>query len=209
MLPGNVARPNDIDIDTDASDEELVVQSRSGDTRAFGTLVERHHRRIVGIAAQMIGDFHHGEDAAQEAFVRAYRSLDRLQEPRRFGSWVGAIAGHVALDWLRACKARPAERPLPAADFLPGLPEHLAPPESEDVLAAVRAAVLALPEDLRAALALRAQAGLSYAAIAQALGINESQVKGRIHRARQALRAALGRRVLAGAGAVSRAGGGG
>lgn len=203
LLPVDVAQP------VEASDEELVVQARSGDPTAFGALVERHHRRVIGIAAHLMGDFHHGEDAAQEAFVRAYRSLDRLQEPRRFGSWVGAIAGHVALDWLRAKKTRPAERPLPPAEFLPGLPERLEPPDADEVLAAVRTAVLALPEELRAPLALRAQAGLSYEAIAEALGVNESQVKGRIHRARQALRAALGRRVLAGARAVSRAGGGG
>jgi len=192
-----------------ASDEELVVQARAGDTAAFGALVERHHRRVVGIAAHMMGDFHHGEDAAQEAFVRAFRSLDRLEEPSRFGGWVGAIAGHVALDWLRARKARPAERPLPAPEFLPGLPDRLEPPDSHEVLAAVRAAVVALPEELRAPLALRAQAGLSYADIAEALGVNETQVKGRIHRARQALRAALGRRELAGTRAVSRARGGG
>jgi RNA polymerase sigma-70 factor (ECF subfamily) len=208
-MAGGDVLPVDVQPVAETSDEELVRESRSGDTRAFGTLVDRHHRRIIGIAAHMMGDYQLGEDAAQEAFVRAYRSLDRLQEPKRFGSWVAAIAGHVALDWLRARKARPVEQALPPAEFLPGLPDRLEPPDAPEVLAAVRAAVLALPEELRTPLALRAQAGLSYAAIAAALELNESQVKGRIHRARQVLRTALGRRVLAGTGAISRAGSGG
>ena len=106
VLPTHVAQSAEV------SDEELVRQSLQGDHGAFGTLVERHHRRIVGLIAHMIGDFHQAEDVAQEAFVRAFRSLDRLNDPRRFGGWVRAISGHVAIDWLRKRKSRPAEGPL-------------------------------------------------------------------------------------------------
>jgi len=198
VLPAQVAQSADV------SDEGLVQTARAGDPRAFGTLVERHHRRIVGLIAHMIGDFHQAEDLAQEAFVRAYRSLDRLKDPRRFVGWVGAIAGHVAIDWLRQRKSRPAEQALPPGDFLPGLPERLSPPESAEALEAVRTAALALPEELRTVLALRVQAGMSYAAIAKTLQVNESQVKGRLHRARQVLRQALGRYQLAKGSAVGR-----
>ena len=103
----------------------------------------------------------------------------------------------MAIDWLRRRKSRPEERPLPEGDFLPGLPERLSPPGSAEALEAVRNAALALPEDLRTVLALRAQAGMSYAQIAKVLKVNESQVKGRLHRARQVLRKALGSYALA------------
>jgi len=99
----------------------------------------------------------------------------------------------VALDHLRRRKVRPQERALPEGDILSGLPETLAPPESAELLEAVQKAAAALPEESRTVLAMRAQGGMSYADIAKALQVNESQVKGRLHRARAALRAALGR----------------
>lgn len=175
------------------SDEDLVRQSLQGDHEAFGTLVGRYQRRIVGLTAHMIGDHHQAEDLAQEAFVRAFRSLDRLRDPAKFSRWVGRIASHVALDHLRRRKARPQERALPEGDFLGGLPSRLTPPESAEMLEAVRTASLALPEESRTVLAMRVQGGMSYADIAKALQISESQVKGRLHRARTALRTALGR----------------
>ncbi|MHC5021113.1 MAG: RNA polymerase sigma factor [Planctomycetota bacterium] len=174
------------------SDEDLVRQSLQGSHEAFGTLVTRYQRRIVGLTAHMIGDFHQAEDLAQEAFVRAFRSLDRLRDPAKFSRWVGRIASHVALDHLRRRKARPQERALPEGDYLSGLPDRLAPAETDEMFEAVRQAALALPEESRTVLAMR-QGGMSYAEIAKALQVNESQVKGRLHRARTALRAALGR----------------
>ncbi len=174
------------------SDEELGGQALKGDHEAVGTRVGRYHRRIVGLTAHMIGDFHQAEDVAQEAFVRAFRSLDRLRDPAKFSRWIGRIASHVALDHLRRRKARPQERALPDGDFLSGLPDRLAPPESAEMLEAVRNAALALPEESRTVLAMR-QGGMSYAEIAKSLQVNESQVKGRLHRARTALREALGR----------------
>ena len=175
------------------SDEDLVRQTLQGSHEAFGTLVKRHQRRIVGLTAHMIGDFHQAEDLAQEAFVRAFGSLDRLRDPAKFPRWIGRIASHVALDHLRRRKVRPPERALPEGDYLGGLPNRLTPPESAEMFDAVRDAALALPQESRAVLAMRVQGGMSYAAIAKALQISESQVKGRLHRARTALRQALGR----------------
>ncbi|MCI0341422.1 MAG: RNA polymerase sigma factor [Planctomycetales bacterium] len=180
-------------------DAALVEKSRAGDQSAFGTLVERHQRWVVGFLAHMTGDWQHGEDLAQEAFLRAFGGLARLRDPARFRSWVGGIAAHVALDWRRRTAGTRRERPLDEARepaFEPGSPDSLAGPPGAglaETLAAVRAAALSLPEEERTVLALRAEGGLSYADIGSALGIEESQVKGRLHRARRSLRERLGR----------------
>lgn len=178
----------------ESSDAELVAAARAGDREAFGVLVDRHQRRVLAVAAGIAGDFHDAEDLAQEAFVRAFRSLDTLRDPARFAPWVGGIAAHVALDWIRGRRGRPTPRQdLPEPAFEPGLPERLDPPAAEAELALVREIALGLPDDLRVVLTLRAVQGLAYAEIAQALGIEESQVKGRLHRAREELRRRLGR----------------
>ncbi len=189
---------------TQEPDAALVERSRSGDREAFGALVERHQRWVVGFLAHMTGDWQHGEDLAQEAFLRAFGGLGKLRDPARFRSWVGGIAAHVALDWRRRTAPERRERPLDEARepaFESGSPDTLAGPSGPmgpmgtdlaETLAAVRAAALSLPEEERTVLALRAEGGLSYADIATALGVEESQVKGRLHRARRALRERLG-----------------
>ena len=65
----------------------LVERSRSGDLDAFEALVRRFQDMACGYAYSILGDFHLAEDAAQEAFVDAYRNLGQLREPRAFPGW--------------------------------------------------------------------------------------------------------------------------
>jgi RNA polymerase sigma-70 factor (ECF subfamily) len=74
------------------STEELVSAVRSGDASAYAELVRRYERAAVVTAHAVLGDFHLAEDAAQEAFVAAYRMLNQLHDDARFGPWLLRIA---------------------------------------------------------------------------------------------------------------------
>ena len=66
------------------TDAQLVDMSLNGDKKAFGTLVDRYHRRVCGIAFSQLRNFQDAEDAAQETFIAAYRSLPKLASADKF-----------------------------------------------------------------------------------------------------------------------------
>src|SRR2546425_10760133 len=75
----------------ESSDAELVRRVRSGDIGAYGALVARYRDRLGRYAVHMVGDREDAEEALQDAFVRAYRSLARCDDPERFGAWLYGI----------------------------------------------------------------------------------------------------------------------
>src|SRR4029077_2123853 len=75
-----------------ASDAELVLAARRGDKRAFVEIVARHQAMVCGIALGILGDFSASEDAAQEAFLTAWRKFGDLRQPERLRVWLGQIA---------------------------------------------------------------------------------------------------------------------
>src|SRR6476659_6769706 len=103
---------------TPIADAELVLRCRQRDTTAFGELVERHQRLVFGVALARCGDPALAEDLAQEAFVTAWRDLDRLRDGERVGSWVAGIARNLAANAARE-RARHAEAPASAPAVVP------------------------------------------------------------------------------------------
>src|SRR5215470_317407 len=96
------------------ADAELVARSRRRDASAFGALVERHQRLVVGVALARCGDPALAEDIAQEAFVAAWRDLDRLRDDERVGPWVAGIARNLAANAARdRARRRDAAGPMP------------------------------------------------------------------------------------------------
>jgi RNA polymerase sigma-70 factor (ECF subfamily) len=87
----------------DGSDGVLVRRVLEGDTEAFSGLVARHRERGLRFAAAMLGDVAEAEEAVQDAFVRAYRSLRTCREPDRFGAWFLRIL-------VNRCRTRGAMR---------------------------------------------------------------------------------------------------
>ena len=85
----------------DVSDKQLIREVRSGDQEAFGQLVMRYERGQRAVIAQIVSDIHVAEDLAQDAFVKAFQNLNRLQNPSRFGTWLYKIARNEALMWIR------------------------------------------------------------------------------------------------------------
>src|SRR5262245_7398815 len=79
-----------------ASDGELVRQVRGGMRGAFRDIVERHERLVFGVAYAIVGDRALAEDVAQDAFIAAWRELDRLDDGERLSSWLAGIARNLA-----------------------------------------------------------------------------------------------------------------
>src|SRR3569832_1916164 len=87
-----------------ASDAELVRAARQGDKRAFVEIVARHLAMVCGIAYSILTNFAASEDAAQEAFLTAWRKFHLLREPERLRSWLAQIARNAALGHRRRDK---------------------------------------------------------------------------------------------------------
>ncbi len=172
----------------DVNDEVLIRRAQRGGREAFGDLVHRYRQGTVNVVYRMCGDAHLAEDAAQDAFVRAWEALPRYRHRGTFKAWLYRIALNCARDALRR------RRPMADVDELP-LRSNAPGPERrmlrEERARRVQEAVLGLPEASRAALVLREYEGLSYREIAQALDIPMGTVMSRLHYARSRLREVL------------------
>ena len=157
-----------------------------GDRASFAELVRRHQRTVVATAWQTLGDYHAAQDAAQEAFVAAYRKLGTLRDPSRFGPWVLTIVRRTALRIAR--RRRPRPEPLERAGDPPGPDE--ADPLDED-LQRLLEAVARLPDHERVVVVLRYLEGHSVASIAQMTGRPVGTVTKQLSRAVTRLKASL------------------
>jgi RNA polymerase sigma-70 factor, ECF subfamily len=169
----------------------LVARARRGDAAAFEALVRRHQRRVYAVALRIVRAHDVADDVSQEAFVRAWRSLDRFETGRPFASWVCRIAANLAINHVRSPRAREDGLPeghdeTPAAD--PGPLGTVLDAEAGRVL---DAAVASLPAEQRAVFVLRAVEEMSYDAIAEALSLSPGTVMSRLFRAREKLARAL------------------
>src|SRR5687767_2672620 len=89
-------------------DAEAVARARRGDTEAFRELVERHSRAVYRVAFRLTGSAADAEDVVQDAFLKAYRQLERFESRASFGTWMHRIATNCAVDLLRS-RARRAQ----------------------------------------------------------------------------------------------------
>jgi RNA polymerase sigma-70 factor (ECF subfamily) len=188
----------------DASGQaDLLTRLRSGGEQAFEELVRGEGPRLLAVARRILRDEEEARDAVQDAFLAAFRALDRFQGEARLSTWLHRIAVNAALMRLRSRKRRredPIEPLLPRfhadghlADVAPSWPaDPLAALGRAELLARVRACIDRLPETYRVALVLRDIEGLDSAEAAETLGISNDALKMRLHRARQALRKLVG-----------------
>jgi len=176
-------------------DERLAALAAGGDRDAFDALVTRHRQAVYRLCWSATGNAADADDAAQETFVRVYRSLPSYDPARPFGPWLRKIAWNCGLSVRRDGNAgvpRVAEGDAPeAVDPAPGPEEAAAGNEERRWIAG---AMACLPAELRMVMVLRAVEGLSYAEIALAAGIPAGTVMSRLSRARSRLLAALGAR---------------
>lgn len=175
----------------------LVERSLAGDLDAFNQLITLHQSAVFNLCLRMTGHHAAAEDAAQEAFISAFRGI-RGYRGGSFRAWLMRIAANASTDELRRRARRPAvslDLPLPGHTEPPDIADHAAGPEAlalqGEQHALVQAALLRLPPDQRLAVVMCDIEGLQYDEIAVAMRVSIGTVKSRIARGREKLRQAL------------------
>jgi RNA polymerase sigma-70 factor (ECF subfamily) len=172
------------------SNNESIWLDRAlrGEAEAFAQLVEAYQKPVYNLCYRMLGNPGDAEDAAQETFLRAYKSLPRYDKSRPFPTWLLSIAAHYCIDQIRRQRMTVVsidEQPeLELPDYSPG-PESAVSRREEQQK--VRALLASLNPVDRAAVVMYYWYDFSYAEIAQSLSLTESAVKSRLHRARREL----------------------
>ena len=183
-------------------DTATVARARAGDADAFRRLVERHSRDVFRLAFRMTRNEHDAEDVVQEAFLRAYRSLERFEERAHFGSWIYRIAANCAYDSLRARERRQQlAEPVVREDGSDGpaaeMPSDDPAPDrlvfGGEVRTRLTQAMKRMSVLERSAFTLRHFEGMSIDEIGRALDLDASAAKQSVFRAVKKVREALGR----------------
>jgi len=173
---------------------DWVQAAIGGDQDAFAELVYTYQDAVYNLCYRMLSDHVEAEDAAQEAFLRAYLNLRRYDPGRSFKTWVLSIASNHCIDRLR----RRRMQYVSIDDPLPSLTLSTNEPEPEDVTIfheqsrRIQGLLSELAPDYRAAVVLRYWYDYSYLEIADILDTTESAIKSRLFRARQMIADKLG-----------------
>ena len=165
-------------------ERELTQRAAQGDREAFGELVTSHQAGVFNTAYRLLGERRDAEDAAQETFLRAYRSIRSLDPTRPPGPWLRRIAVNVCLNRLERREVLPLDPEAPLASADPS-PEGRSIEEERS--RQIRQALASLPPRYRAAIELRHFQELSYAEMAETLERPLSDVKSDLFRARKQL----------------------
>ena len=187
-------------MEAELDEQELLERSRQGDLDAFNGLVVIYQDGVYNLCLRMLGSPQAAEDATQETFISAYKSVGRLRGAH-LKAWFLRIASNACIDELRRRKRRPQvsldapmfdedleQRPLDVPDPDAG-PERLA--LSGEICAALQSELERLPPDQRLAVILCDVEGLSYEEIAANMATSVGTVKSRISRGRARMREAL------------------
>ncbi len=181
---------------------DLLAGLRAGSPAAYEEAVRRYSPRMLATAKRILGNEDDAQDAVQDAFLSAFRSLDSFEEHARLATWLHRIAVNAALMRLRKRRAHP-ERSIsellprfagdghqaePAAPWEAAAERTLEQKETRDF---IRRAIEQLPENYRTVLLLRDIEGLDTEETARVLNTTPNAVKIRLHRARAALRTLL------------------
>ena len=170
-----------VDVDR-VSDEELAERAKAGDASAFELLVRRHQEAAWRFALAILGSPHDAEEAAQEAFVRAYRGLHSFRAESSFRTWLFTICRRACLDL-----ARHREKVVPLEN---ARREHQAVADLDE-RHVIETTLAAMPAEERAAFVLVDVLGFSREEAARTESIPASTLKSRLYRARDHLVRAL------------------
>ena len=197
-----IDKPWDIDLTIYDDDQELLHGLRDGDSMACTCFMKWYAPAMTRLALRMVSDPDEAEGVVQDSFIAACAKMDSFRSESSLRTWLHRIVVNTALMRLR--KRRP-DRLTSGPDgeyaHVPALLMSNEDEPLENVLVGelqdeLNQAIMDLPESLRTTLVLREYEGLSTRETAEALGVSESAVKVRLHRARAALR----ERISSGAG---------
>jgi RNA polymerase sigma-70 factor, ECF subfamily len=162
------------------SDSEVIRRVRAGKTRDYQTLVKRYQESVFALAYRILGRREEAEDATQDTFINAYRSLDSHNAGAAFWPWLRRIAIN--------CCLRKIPREFPVEEVEENAQESCVGSVEKQVLRkcqteTVQKIISGLPENYRTPLVLRYQEDLSIAEIAQVLDESPGTIRVRLHRA--------------------------
>jgi len=176
------------------ADLALVRRAKKGDYRAFDLLVLKYQSRIVSIAFKFVKEIQLAEDISQEAFIKAYRSIDSFREESAFYTWLYRITANTAKNYLVSKGRRKgssiSEMSISENEDFYELPTNDSPEQilmAQSLKDTIYDALSNLPEDTRTALSLREFEGLNYEEIAEIMNCPVGTVRSRIFRGREAL----------------------
>ncbi|MES1265943.1 MAG: sigma-70 family RNA polymerase sigma factor [Variovorax sp.] len=183
------------------ADFDVVKKVQAGDVAAFDRLILKYRERVFGVVYNLTANREDASDLTQDAFIKAFQSINRFQGHCSFFTWLYRIAVNTAKKALVDMKRDPT---VPEAALRPGddddetyrpgnEPTTDETPESilaaNEIAATVNAAMEALPAELRQAVTLREIEGMSYEEIAEVMNCPIGTVRSRIYRAREAISA--------------------
>ena len=172
-------------------EQAWLEQARRGDQTAFGKLIEAYQRPVYNLAYRMLNNPGEAEEAAQEAFIRAYTRLHTYNPDHKFSTWMLSITSNYCIDLIRKRRALllSIDEPLPPHPALmsDGQKGPEAQMEINEQQEMVQSLLQELPEDYRQAVVLRYWHEMSYEEIAEMMDTSVSAIKSRLFRARRQL----------------------
>ncbi len=179
-------------------EQDWITRARGGDPTAFGYLVEEHQKKVYNLALRMVTNPDDAAELTQDAFLKAWRSMEQFQGDSSFATWMYRLTHNLCIDFLR----REQRRKQAGASFSldeeheegtkTELPDtHYEPQrrlEQQEVREQIAKGLETLSPEHKEVLLLREINGLSYQEISEMVGVAEGTVKSRIARARLTLR---------------------
>jgi RNA polymerase sigma-70 factor (ECF subfamily) len=169
-------------------DPDWLLKARDGDVGAFTHIVETFQKPVYSLCYRMLGNAQDAEDAAQETFIRAYKSILRYDQNRSFSTWLLSIAAHYCIDQIRKARFKLIsieDLTVPdVPDKEPGVEFRINRKEEREK---IRGLLEVLSPTDRACVVMYYWHDFSYDEICTALSLSSSAVKSRLHRARRAM----------------------
>jgi RNA polymerase sigma-70 factor, ECF subfamily len=169
----------------EVEDRDLISRARRGNVEAYNLLVSRWEKRVYNYLLRLVRNREDALDLTQDAFLKAYQNLSRLEDAGRFAPWLFRIAHNEAYSLLR--KTRPAGELEDEAPAAAGRGRML----PIEVSIAVESAMARLSEDQREAVVLKIYQGFKFEEMAEITGCPVSTIKSRLYTALELLKATL------------------
>jgi RNA polymerase sigma-70 factor (ECF subfamily) len=177
-----------------ADDAALIERSRRGETEAFESLMAKYANLVGSIAYNIIGDVHVAGDITQDTFLKVYRNLENLEDPRRFKGWLCSIVRTTCVDYLRKERIKPASLEKIAEDGVEPQGEFLGAvfkqtsTELEELREKILHIVNGLPRIYQQIILLRHLRKMTYREMSDFLGLPIATIESRLYRARLMLK---------------------
>lgn len=175
-------------------DDVLITKTLNGDINCFNLLIKRYQRSVYNIAYRTLGNAEDAQDVTQEAFIKAFKSLNTFRKGAVFAAWIYRITSNLCIDHFRSRK------PTVSLDSAvnperSSMQDHASNPETQVLRESnaefIRDAIMDLPENYRDVIILRHFQGMSVEEISKLLDMPQGTVKTHLYRGRERLRQLL------------------